>query len=197
MVEGKLLTGHRMRQAMQSPQVAAYHRSATMSPFEILCGYAIIPQHCFRCEDQAGHLVDRLDFGCTEPDGSCGVGISSNDAHEHSPCVGHDQDRHRTGLSAGWCGASATEGTRPSVVQPRCNGAPSEVDFTVVNLGVGFDPEHGAKRKGLGLISMRERVRLVNGMVTIESKPMGGTTIRIRVPFRLGNDAGSGQVKTR
>jgi len=43
--------------------------------------------------------------------------------------------------------------------------------------------------KGLGLTSMRERVRLVNGTISIESKPMGGTTIRVRVP--LGSEHGS------
>jgi signal transduction histidine kinase len=37
--------------------------------------------------------------------------------------------------------------------------------------------------KGLGLTSMQERVRLVNGTIAIESKPMGGTTIEVRVPL--------------
>jgi signal transduction histidine kinase len=41
--------------------------------------------------------------------------------------------------------------------------------------------------KGLGLTSMRERVRLVNGAISIESKPMGGTTIHVRVPFGSGH----------
>ena len=35
----------------------------------------------------------------------------------------------------------------------------------------------------LGLTSMRERVRLVNGTIFIKSKPMGGTTIHVRVPL--------------
>jgi signal transduction histidine kinase len=30
---------------------------------------------------------------------------------------------------------------------------------------------------------MRERVRLVSGTILIESKPMGGTTIHVRVTF--------------
>jgi signal transduction histidine kinase len=41
---------------------------------------------------------------------------------------------------------------------------------------------------GLGLISMRERVRLVSGMIAIDSKPMGGTTIHVRVPLNAGTD---------
>jgi len=38
---------------------------------------------------------------------------------------------------------------------------------------------------GLGLTSMRERVRLVDGTINIESKPMVGTTIHVRVPFQV------------
>jgi hypothetical protein len=37
---------------------------------------------------------------------------------------------------------------------------------------------------------MRERVRMVNGTISIESKPMGGTTIHVRVP--LESQQGSG-----
>jgi signal transduction histidine kinase len=37
--------------------------------------------------------------------------------------------------------------------------------------------------KGLGLTSMRERVRLVDGTISIESKAMGGTTIHVCIPF--------------
>jgi Histidine kinase-, DNA gyrase B-, and HSP90-like ATPase len=36
---------------------------------------------------------------------------------------------------------------------------------------------------GLGLTSMRGRVRLANGTISIDSKPMGGTTIHVRVPL--------------
>ena len=36
---------------------------------------------------------------------------------------------------------------------------------------------------GLGLISMRERVRFVNGEISILSKPGGGTTKEVDVPL--------------
>ena len=48
--------------------------------------------------------------------------------------------------------------------------------------GVGFDPEHQRKRMQLGLVSMRERMRLVNGTLDIESTPGQGTTIVAWVP---------------
>jgi signal transduction histidine kinase len=38
-------------------------------------------------------------------------------------------------------------------------------------------------RRLLGLTSMRKRVRLLNGTISIDSKPMGGTRIHVRVPF--------------
>jgi len=59
----------------------------------------------------------------------------------------------------------------------------SEIHPVISDLGRGFDVEAASHGKGLGLTSMRERVRLVNGRITIESKPMGGTTIHVRVPL--------------
>jgi signal transduction histidine kinase len=58
-----------------------------------------------------------------------------------------------------------------------------EIHLTVSDSGRGFDVEAVKQGKGLGLTSMRERVRLVNGTIAIESKPMGGTTINVRVPL--------------
>ena len=58
-----------------------------------------------------------------------------------------------------------------------------EVHVLIRDLGKGFDLETAEKGRGLGLTSMRERVRLVNGTIEIESKPMIGTTIRVHVPF--------------
>jgi PAS domain S-box-containing protein len=48
--------------------------------------------------------------------------------------------------------------------------------------GVGFDPVSPGTRRSLGLASMRERVRLVNGTLDIESAPGRGTEIIAWVP---------------
>ena len=64
-----------------------------------------------------------------------------------------------------------------------------EIHLIIRDLGKGFDIEAARQGRGLGLTSMQERVRLVNGTITIESKPMGGTTIRVRVPLELGRKA--------
>jgi len=61
-----------------------------------------------------------------------------------------------------------------------------EIHLIVSDLGKGFDVEAALAGNGLGLTSMRERVRLANGTIVIESKPGGGTTINVHVPFGSG-----------
>jgi signal transduction histidine kinase len=61
-----------------------------------------------------------------------------------------------------------------------------EVHLIIADKGVGFNVEAALKGRGLGLTSMRERVRLVNGTIAINAKPLGGTTIHVRVPLASG-----------
>ena len=63
-----------------------------------------------------------------------------------------------------------------------------EVHFIVSDKGRGFDVEAALQGKGLGLTSMRERVRLVKGTIEIQSKPMAGSIIHVRVPLALGHE---------
>jgi PAS domain S-box-containing protein len=48
--------------------------------------------------------------------------------------------------------------------------------------GVGFDPAHPESTRSLGLVSMRERMRLVDGTLDIESARGQGTTVIAWVP---------------
>jgi signal transduction histidine kinase len=64
-----------------------------------------------------------------------------------------------------------------------------EIHLIIRDSGTGFDMDAALQGKGLGLTSMRERVRLVNGTISIESKPMGGTSIHVRVPVELGHES--------
>jgi signal transduction histidine kinase len=66
---------------------------------------------------------------------------------------------------------------------------PDEIHLTVSDLGKGFDLEAARQGRGLGLTSMQERVRLVNGSIVIQSKPMSGTNIHVRVPFKWRHGA--------
>ena len=61
------------------------------------------------------------------------------------------------------------------------SGTATDIQLIVRDSGAGFDPDN-PKGPGLGLISMRERLRLVKGHLSIESRPQHGTTIRASVP---------------
>jgi signal transduction histidine kinase len=58
----------------------------------------------------------------------------------------------------------------------------SGVNLHINDSGRGFDVNEAMHGRGLGLISMRERVRLVHGTITIDSSPMRGTHIHVHVP---------------
>lgn len=49
--------------------------------------------------------------------------------------------------------------------------------------GKGFDPEQPPAGKHFGLSLMRERIRLINGKITISSKKDEGTCIKIVIPL--------------
>jgi signal transduction histidine kinase len=68
-------------------------------------------------------------------------------------------------------------------------GTPDEIYLTVSDSGAGFDIDAPKANRGLGLISMAERLKLLNGTLSIESQLQRGTTIRARVPFSSGKDA--------
>jgi len=53
--------------------------------------------------------------------------------------------------------------------------------------GVGFDPASPGTGRRLGLASMRDRVRLVNGTLDVESAPGQGTAIVAWVPAEGGS----------
>jgi PAS domain S-box-containing protein len=61
--------------------------------------------------------------------------------------------------------------------------APDTIQLTISDLGSGFDLEEGMKASGLGLISMVERLKLVNGQLSIDSRRESGTRIHASVPL--------------
>jgi PAS domain S-box-containing protein len=70
-------------------------------------------------------------------------------------------------------------------------GTANEIQLEVIDHGIGFDQDASIQTHGLGLISMQERLNLINGKLSIESRPGAGTTIRARVPVSV-SDAGAG-----
>ena len=56
------------------------------------------------------------------------------------------------------------------------------IRLTVEDRGSGFLPEN-ADGKGLGLVSMRERARLIGGTCSVHTEPGVGTKVDVRVPM--------------
>jgi PAS domain S-box-containing protein len=62
-------------------------------------------------------------------------------------------------------------------------GTSAEIELRVHDSGIGFDPKETSKGHGIGLISMKERLKLVSGEFSIDSKPGYGTTVFARIPL--------------
>jgi signal transduction histidine kinase len=60
-----------------------------------------------------------------------------------------------------------------------------KLQLAIEDFGDGFDLQaQKRKRRGLGMISMEERMRSVGGTLTIDSKPGRGTRVLARIPLK-------------
>jgi signal transduction histidine kinase len=68
-------------------------------------------------------------------------------------------------------------------VRVELSRSPRGVQLSISDDGKGFDEigTHG-KGHGLGLVSIDERVRLLRGTVQIETRPGGGTRLKVHIP---------------
>jgi PAS domain S-box-containing protein len=57
------------------------------------------------------------------------------------------------------------------------------IRLSVSDNGCGFDTRSGLMEKGLGFISMKERLHLLGGEMVVYSKPLRGTRIDVSVPL--------------
>jgi signal transduction histidine kinase len=62
-------------------------------------------------------------------------------------------------------------------------GRDHEIVMVIQDRGKGFDVSAIRKGGGLGLTSMEERIRLVNGILSVSSKPGEGTQVEVRIPL--------------
>src|SRR6185369_3972830 len=63
--------------------------------------------------------------------------------------------------------------------------------LSISDNGCGFDTRSELMGKGLGFISMHERLRLVGGEIKICSQPLRGTRIEVLVPLNSHNQDGT------
>jgi PAS domain S-box-containing protein len=68
-------------------------------------------------------------------------------------------------------------------------GTPNEVHLTVSDSGSGFDVDLAKAGRGLGLISMDERLKILKGTLSIQSQLNRGTTVHAVVPLNPGSDS--------
>jgi signal transduction histidine kinase len=74
----------------------------------------------------------------------------------------------------------------------KANNTASDIVVEVSDAGAGFDlasPPPPSRKRGLGLKSVRERLSLIGGSVTIDSKPGAGTTVVLTAPLAPRGDA--------
>jgi two-component system sensor histidine kinase UhpB len=62
----------------------------------------------------------------------------------------------------------------------------SEIVIEISDAGAGFDPASPpppTRKRGMGLKSVRERLSLIGGTMTIDARPGAGTTVVLTAPL--------------
>ena len=77
--------------------------------------------------------------------------------------------------------ANAIRHASAQAIQIELDRQPTATRLTVADDGVGFSPEDVPADR-FGLLGMRERLALINGTLTINSRPGLGTTITAEIP---------------
>ncbi|MCI0664907.1 MAG: sensor histidine kinase, partial [Acidobacteria bacterium] len=72
-------------------------------------------------------------------------------------------------------------GAKSAEVTISCNNA--AIELRIADQGIGFDPEQPSSRRGLGLVSLEERVKLLHGSFDLKSQPGVGTELCVRIPL--------------
>lgn len=119
------------------------------------------------CARVSSQFRVQIDLSCTIPDGAVSPDLAL--------CM------FRVAQEALHNVTSHSQAQRASVDVRSVEG---EVWLVVRDVGVGFDPL--LKTGGIGLASMRERLRSVGGRLKIDSRPGGGTTIVAALPAEAG-----------
>ena len=137
--------------------------------------------------DEMG-LVRALEIYCEEFSKNNGLKVEFQSAGIHKLTFDSNTEIHlyrlvQEGLNNIRKHAHATRATIKMV------GASPNIILRIQDDGKGFDVKarqlKSDKEKRMGLQSMRERVKLLQGRMTIQSRPMKGTRILITYPFNL------------
>jgi len=78
--------------------------------------------------------------------------------------------------------------SQASKVEVRLKGNGVAISLTLCDNGVGFEPSKNLSN-GIGIQSMKERVRMLDGTFEVRSQPMQGTQIEVVVPLKSARTA--------
>ena len=79
--------------------------------------------------------------------------------------------------------------SRASRAEVRLTSSPTAISLVLCDNGVGFDLSQNYASNGIGILSMKERARMLNGTLEIRSARMKGTEITVKVPLKNVNAA--------
>jgi signal transduction histidine kinase len=126
-------------------------------------------------------LVDALRRRCEEVSAESGVTVALDVTSELGPvpdevalCL------YRVAQEALRNVVNHAQARSARVELSRQNG---RVAMRITDDGRGFEPGMAASHRGLGLISLDERVKMLEGTLAIESSHHIGTTVSVMVPF--------------
>jgi PAS domain S-box-containing protein len=181
--------------AILSVLIEQADRSADGSPADMKARLEEIRQHCSRVAADVQSISHELHSSKLDFLGAAAAirGLCQEFAKQHDVNIEFEHDNLPAHLSedTSLClfrvaqealhNAVKYSGTNQYVVQLVAAG--NEVQLIVKDAGAGFNVEEAKRNRGLGLVSMQERVHLVNGRLTVESSPGEGTRIVASVPI--------------
>jgi signal transduction histidine kinase len=88
---------------------------------------------------------------------------------------------------------NAAKHSGSSVVTVSFRGGEGALTLTISDAGKGFDSRRAGAFRGLGIVSMRQRLRAIGGALTITAAPGQGTQIEARLPRGAWLEDGGGR----
>jgi signal transduction histidine kinase len=79
--------------------------------------------------------------------------------------------------------SNAIKHSKANKISTKIEQIESKLFIEIKDNGIGFNQNRHDNIKGIGLLSLTQRINMIGGEIVIDSKINEGTTIRIVVPF--------------
>ena len=70
-----------------------------------------------------------------------------------------------------------------TLVTVKLSNPAGKLVLEIVDNGVGFDKNQKVRPDAYGLIGMKERIKLIDGIIVVASKKGEGTSVRVEIPY--------------